>query len=118
MTADINPLPEPAVTHDALGGLYTPLQVRARVEASTEALREQLDAARREIVATAHMVSAHYLRAERLAEALRIAEAALADIGDADREPGDDVAWCERRARLGLKVVRDTLRDHDQEVSK
>lgn len=48
-------------------------------------------------------------RAERLAEALRIAEAALADIGDADREPGDDVAWCERRAAQALPMARAAL---------
>jgi hypothetical protein len=44
-----------------------------------------------------------------LAEALRIAEAALADIGDADREPGDDLAWCERRAAKALPAVRGAL---------
>ena len=38
--------------------------------------------------------------------ALEIAEAALADIGDADREPGDDVAWCEARAAKALPMVR------------
>ena len=55
-------------------------------------------------------------KVDRLAEALRIAEAALADIGDADREPGDDVAWCERRASLGLRRVRDALlHDHNKE---
>lgn len=48
-------------------------------------------------------------RAERLAEALRIAEAALADIGDADREPGDDLAWCERRAAQALPAIRAAL---------
>lgn len=40
---------------------------------------------------------------------LREAEAALADIGDADREPGDDVAWCEARAAKALPAVRDAL---------
>jgi hypothetical protein len=37
---------------------------------------------------------------------LGIAEAALADIGDADREPGDDLAWCEQRAAQALPAVR------------
>lgn len=46
---------------------------------------------------------------ERLREALRKAEAALADIGDADREPGDDLAWCEARAAEALPVVRAAL---------
>lgn len=41
--------------------------------------------------------------------ALVIAEAALADIGDADREPGDDVAWCEARAAQALPEVRAAL---------
>lgn len=44
--------------------------------------------------------------ARDLLEALRTAEAALADIGDADREPGDDVAWCEARAAKALPEVR------------
>lgn len=41
--------------------------------------------------------------------ALATAEAALADIGDADRDPGDDVAWCEARAAEALPEVRATL---------
>lgn len=41
--------------------------------------------------------------------ALVKAEAALADIGDADREPGDDVAWCERRAAEALPALRAIL---------
>ena len=39
-----------------------------------------------------------------LLAALRTAEASLADIGDADREP--DVEWCERRAAEALPLVR------------
>lgn len=46
---------------------------------------------------------------ERLVAVLRTAEAALADIGDADREPGDDVAWCEKRAADALPAVRAAL---------
>lgn len=38
--------------------------------------------------------------------ALVIAEAALADIGDADHEPNDDLAWCEARAAQALPMVR------------
>lgn len=41
-----------------------------------------------------------------LMAALKTAEAALSDIGDAEREPTDDVAWCERRAAVALPVVR------------
>jgi len=39
-------------------------------------------------------------------DALKFAEAALADIGDADREPGDDLAWCEARAAEALPRTR------------
>jgi hypothetical protein len=46
-----------------------------------------------------------------LREALKTAEAALADIGDADREPGDDLAWCERRAAQALPEVRAALKE-------
>jgi hypothetical protein len=44
-----------------------------------------------------------------LRSALKIAEAALADIGDATREPGDDLEWCERRAAQALPAVRKAL---------
>jgi hypothetical protein len=44
--------------------------------------------------------------------ALVVAEAALSDIGDADREPGDDLAWCERRAAKELPEVRAVLAAH------
>lgn len=37
---------------------------------------------------------------------LIVVEAALGDIGDADREPGDDVAWCEARAAAALPALR------------
>ena len=50
----------------------------------------------------AHLIAA----APELLGALLKAEAALADIGDADREPGDDVAWCEARAAQDLPFVR------------
>lgn len=43
-------------------------------------------------------------------EALHEAEAALSDIGDADREPTDDVEWCEERAAEALPQVRDALK--------
>ena len=39
-------------------------------------------------------------------EALVTAEAGLADIGDADREPTDDLAWCEARAAQALAKPR------------
>ena len=46
---------------------------------------------------------------QKLREALQVAEAALSDIGDADREPGDDLAWCERRAAQSLPLIREAL---------
>lgn len=46
---------------------------------------------------------------EKLRTALITAEAALSDIGDADREPGDDVKWCEERAARALPIVRAAL---------
>lgn len=54
-------------------------------------------------------VGSIHSRVRELERALRVAEATLADIGDADREPGDDLAWCERRAEQALPTVRKTL---------
>ena len=44
-----------------------------------------------------------------LRNALELAEAALSDIGDANREPGDDLAWCEARAAKDLPAIRAAL---------
>jgi hypothetical protein len=44
-----------------------------------------------------------------LIRALELAEAGLADIGDAEREPGDDLAWAEARAARGLPRIRQAL---------
>jgi len=49
---------------------------------------------------------------EELLAALVYAEAALSDIGDADREPGDDLAWCENRAAQALPRIRKLLTAH------
>jgi hypothetical protein len=46
---------------------------------------------------------------EQLIRALELAEAALADIGDAEREPGDDLAWAEARAAQDLPRIRAVL---------
>ena len=54
-------------------------------------------------------LSAPKQQAVEVTEALKVAEAALADIGDADREPGDDIAWAERRAAEALPQVRAAL---------
>jgi hypothetical protein len=67
------------------------------------ALREHRDSAERlNLLLSADNVA--------LREALKTAESALADIGDADREPGDDLAWCERRAAQALPEVRAALK--------
>jgi hypothetical protein len=50
-----------------------------------------------------------YRLARMARTALKTAEAALADIGDATREPGDDLAWCEARAAQALPAVRAAL---------
>jgi hypothetical protein len=47
-----------------------------------------------------------------LLDALKFAEAALSDIGDADREEGDDLAWCENRAAMALPRIRRLLAAH------
>jgi hypothetical protein len=44
-----------------------------------------------------------------LIRALELAEAALAGIGDAEREPGDDLAWAEARAAQDLPRIRAVL---------
>jgi len=44
-----------------------------------------------------------------LIRALELAEAALADIGDAERESGDDLAWAEARAAQDLPRIRTVL---------
>jgi hypothetical protein len=44
-----------------------------------------------------------------LIQSLVWSEAALADIGDAEREPGDDLAWAERRAAEELPRIRRAL---------
>lgn len=88
-----------------------------QAEAEVSALRAEREVIGAETVKYAEKSGRLEAKVDRLTEALRIAEAALADIGDADREPGDDVEWCERRASLGLRKVRDTLRDHDKGAS-
>ena len=47
---------------------------------------------------------------DRLRAALKISEAALSDIGDAHREEGDDLAWCERRAAKAIPIARAALK--------
>jgi hypothetical protein len=49
---------------------------------------------------------------EELLSTLQYAEAALSDIGDAEREPGDDLAWCENRAAEALPRIRSLIKAH------
>lgn len=49
---------------------------------------------------------------DQLLGVLSYAECALGDIGDADREPGDDLEWCERRAAEALPRIRELLLAH------
>jgi hypothetical protein len=49
---------------------------------------------------------------DQLLGVLCYAESALSDIGDADREPGDDLEWCERRAAEALPRIRELLLAH------
>ena len=49
---------------------------------------------------------------DELLAALQHAEAALADIGDAEREPGDDLTWCENRAAQALPRIRKLIAAH------
>jgi hypothetical protein len=53
-----------------------------------------------------------------LIRALELAEAALADIGDADREEGDDLAWAEARAAQDLPRIRQALKLPDYILSR
>ncbi len=59
--------------------------------------------------AAAEAVAPYDALIEEMVGALRLAEAALSDIGDADREPGDDVAWCEKRAAQAIPKSRAAL---------
>jgi hypothetical protein len=49
---------------------------------------------------------------DQLLGVLCYAESALSDIGDADREPGDDLEWCEGRAAEALPRIRELLLAH------
>lgn len=47
--------------------------------------------------------------ADQIGAQLKIAESALSDIGDAEREDGDDLKWCERRAAKAIPSTRAAL---------
>jgi hypothetical protein len=55
---------------------------------------------------------------QQVLDALVIAEAGLADIGDADREPGDDLAWCEARAAEAFAQPRAAIAALQKELAK
>jgi hypothetical protein len=100
------PLPEPkkyfGVDSEPDFSYYTESQMHAHAAAVSAALREHRDSAERlNLLLSIDNVA--------LRSALKTAEAALADIGDATREPGDDLAWCERRAAQALPAVRKAL---------
>jgi hypothetical protein len=83
---------------------YTASQMREYAADVSAALREHRDSAERlNLLLGMDNVA--------LRSALKTAEAALADIGDATREPGDDLAWCERRAAQALPAVRAALKE-------
>ena len=81
---------------------FTSSQMREYAADVSAALREHRDSAERfNLLLSMDNVA--------LRGALKTAEAALADIGDSDREPGDDLAWCEARAAQALPAVRKAL---------
>jgi len=54
---------------------------------------------------------------DQLLDVLSYAECALGDIGDAEREPGDDLEWCEERAAEALPRIRKLLTTHGKTVT-
>jgi hypothetical protein len=81
---------------------FTASQMREYAADVSAALREHRDSAERlNLLLSMDNVA--------LRSALKTAEAALSDIGDSYREPGDDLAWCERRAAQALPAVRKAL---------
>jgi len=54
---------------------------------------------------------------DQLLDVLSYAECALGDIGDADREPGDDLEWCEGRAAEALPRIRKLLQAHGRKIT-
>lgn len=123
MTTDTKllPLPESDCQPNALRWLFPVDQrervqdyARANVSHATAPLQAEIEALRVDVEAwkASHSMltdTCHHFQAQakRLAEALRVAEAALADIGDVD------VAWCERRATQALPTVRAALRNQE-----
>jgi hypothetical protein len=54
---------------------------------------------------------------DQLLDVLSYAECALGDIGDADRESGDDLEWCEGRAAEALPRIRKLLLAHGRKTT-
>ena len=107
------PLPEPkkyfGVDYEPDFSYYTAVQMREYAAAVSAAERVQGLIWRDHRDSTERLNLRLGMDNAALRSALKIAEAALADIGDADREPGDDLAWCERRAAQALPAVRAAL---------
>lgn len=111
-------LAEPDLPYQAMAMLRDAAALIRQLQAAEQAARasaaeREIEALRADLADYMRIANTEATRAERLSEALRVAEAALADIGDADREPGDDVAWCECRAAEPLPMIRALLRDQE-----
>ena len=92
-----------ALTLQEVSRTTAELRRLAEVEYDWMAHREDLERLIDELIDENELLKA---QRDALLEALKYAEAGLADIGDADREPGDDLAWCEARAAEALPRIR------------
>ena len=93
--------------------LYVRRDLYDALSAERDALRDDNRILRTEKHADAEAIATlRDINAEndRLRAALKISEAALSDIGDAHREEGDDLAWCERRAAKAIPIARAALK--------
>ena len=104
------PLPQTTALVCSTAPVYSADQMRSYAAAALAAERERQHEQMRQLMSEL-IFDEPAAVAEPVAwrEVLLFAEAALADIGDADREPGDDLAWCEARAAEALPRVREAL---------
>lgn len=105
------PESEPYPEEPSLSAAEKSLRAGGKVIAQDERVRRLVSKASQEIGALRQTLTGHALY-----NVLYHAEAALADIGDAAREPGDDLKWCERRAAKALPPIRAALRGYAEEV--
>jgi len=95
---------------EGLADDFTELADKYRqVLAERDALQARLDAMTAQPVQPAAQEPASKELLQQALDELVIAEAGLSDIGDADREPGDDLAWCESRAAEALDSPRKAI---------